>query len=328
MAFVHPRSLPITPAGASGRTADGNAKAGASVIRRPRRGVGRRTVQKEFREIDKLKRGPCMDTAYTRRLATTLALSALALLTLPCNPSRADFDSGRAAYLRGDFGDAYDMFLPSALEGNAKSGIGLGLLLARGNGTDVDIVRSYSWFNMATLRSQGEHPIVRILAQTNRDYLLKQMTAEQAARARLLSAMMLATPARPAAAIPAATLKADPAKPVVKLAGFSPAAGKLSKALAAAPVVAEPAAAPPALYQVQLAARRDGSSKELLSDWSRLSRTHRVLKGLKPQVVRLDLGDFGVYQGLRAGPFDTSRDAHVACNALIKADQDCFVVMK
>jgi hypothetical protein len=269
-----------------------------------------------------------MDTASTRRLATTLALGALALLTLPATPSRADFDSGRAAYLRGDFGDAYDMFLPSALEGNAKSGIGLGLLLARGNGTGVDIVRSYSWFNMAALRSEGEHPVVRILAQTNRDYLLKQMTAEQAAQARLLSAMMLATPARPTVAAPAAALKADPAKPTVKLAGFSPSNGKLSKAPAAAPVVAKPAVASPAHYQVQLAARRDGSSKEALSEWSRLSRTHRVLHGLKPQVVRLDLGGFGVYQGLRAGPFDTSRAAHAACDTLIKAGQDCFVVMK
>ncbi len=270
-----------------------------------------------------------MNTAYTRRLAATVALGALALLTLTSTPSRADFDSGRAAYLRGDFGDAYDMFLPSALQGNAKSGIGLGLLLARGNGTGVDIVRSYSWFNMATLRSEGEHPVVRILAQTNRDYLLKQMTTEQAAQARLLSAMMLATPARPKVAAPvAAAIKADPAKPAVKLAGFSPSGGKLSKALAAAPLVAEPAAASPALYQIQLAARRDGSSKEALSEWSRLSRTHRVLKGLKPQAVRLDLGDFGVYQGLRAGPFETSRGAHVACDALIKAGQDCFVVVK
>ena len=127
-------------------------------------------------------------------LFATGALSALAFVLMPNSPSRADFQSGREAYISGDYVKAFEEFLPSAMQGNVRSRIGLGLLLARGQGMKPDFVGSYAWFDMASVEGNGEHVVVRILARTNRDFLRKHMTDEQVARAKLRSTMILATP--------------------------------------------------------------------------------------------------------------------------------------
>ena len=236
-------------------------------------------------------------------------LSVLAFLVMTCGSSRADFEAGREAYLRGDYTEAFDQFLPSAMHGNTRSRIGIGLLLARGQGTKADYIGSYSWFDMAADEASGEHVVVRILARTNRDFLKKQMTAEQVAKAKLRSTMILAPPGR--------------RNDLVHL-GFHPTRAK--RPLNGAPANTDPNAA--ALYRIQLAALPNGYPTELRSLWSRLAGRHAFLSRLEPVLVRLDLGDAGVYDALRVGSFDDPRNAYVTCDRLIADSQDCFVVAK
>lgn len=255
-------------------------------------------------------------------------LATLAFVILPAGPGLTDYQSARDAYLRGDFANAFELALPSALEGNARSRIGLGLMLARGEGMKTDIVRSYSWFDMAAADDVRNHAVIRILARTNRDFLGKQMSAEQLERARLRTAMMQATPHTMAFQSKAGLSTSSKARKKLASLSKAPAPAKSATLAAAGRVSAvgvEPAAAS---YHVQLAARRSGSTDQLRSEWSRLSGRHSTLGKLKPALVRMDLGAFGVYEGLRAGTFNTSQEAYVACRTVIENGDDCFVVAK
>jgi hypothetical protein len=271
-----------------------------------------------------------MTGARASRLITIPALSALAFLSIPCSPGRADFESGREAYLRGDYANAFDYFYPSAMHGNTKSRIGLGLLLARGQGTKADYVGSYSWFDMAADEANGEHVVVRILARTNRDFLKKQMTAEQVARAKLRSTMILATPEIVKHPAKSASRTGRSARTLDRAPADAAAhAGKSFKA-SAAPASDRTRAGPneAAHYQIQIAALPDGYPTELRSTWLRLTRRHSFLRRLQPDLVRINLGDSGVYDALRVGPFDNPRSALATCDVLIADSQDCFVVGK
>lgn len=255
------------------------------------------------------------------------AFSTLAFLFLPSSSSLADYQSARDAYLRGDFANAFELALPSALEGNAKSRIGLGLMLARGEGMKTDIVRSYSWFDMAA--AEGGHPVIRILARTNRDFLRKQMSAEQLAQAKLRAAMMQATPETLNIASKLGfSLASKAQKRPASLTDASAPANGATAALAAAGSSTAGLEHAAALYYIQLTALRSGSTNQLRSEWSRLSSRHSALAKLEPALVRMDLGALGVYEGLRAGAFETSQQAYAACSALIENRQDCFVVAK
>ena len=249
----------------------------------------------------------------------TGALSALALVLIPSSPSHADFQSGREAYLSGDYAKAFEQFLPSAMQGNAKSRIGLGLLLARGQGIKADFVGSYAWFDMAAAEAIGEHVVVRILARTNRDFLRKHMTDEQVARAKLRSTMILATAETLKVPAPLGSRQArHTRKQIQKPADTSTRPNDRANA--------DPNGATP--YQIQLAALRNGYPTELLSIWSQLTHRHAFLNQLHPVLVRIDLGNSGIYEALRVGQFDSPRSAYVTCDVLIEDSQDCFVVAK
>jgi hypothetical protein len=269
----------------------------------------------------------------SRRFAFFTALpflSAIAVVLLPCERSLADYQSARDAFLRGDFASAFELALPSALEGDPKSQIGLGLMLARGAGVKADIVRSYSWFDMVASQPEPKYRLARMLASVNRDYLRKQMSAEQLAAARLRTAMMQATPTTVAnAAQLGFSLASHAGKIPSSLAnGSAPTNGAAASAVAAsrAPFALLQPNTP--LYRIQLAALPVGNTERLRSEWSRLSSRNAALSKLQPLLIRMDLGDFGVYEGLRAGPFDNAMQAFVVCSALLKSGQDCFVVAK
>ena len=114
---------------------------------------------------------------------------------LPCfaAPGFAGFEAGRDAYIRGEFSLAYQEFLPPAKDGDSKSRIGLGLLHARGQGVPRDLVKAHKWFDLAARQDKVEHPVIRILAKTNRDYLAKRMSPEQIAEAGIQAAMISPT---------------------------------------------------------------------------------------------------------------------------------------
>jgi TPR repeat protein len=252
-------------------------------------------------------------------------LAALALFLIPCNQSRADFDTGRAAYYRGDYGIAFDEFLPSALQGNARSQIGLGLLLARGQGTKEDIVGSYSWFDLAQ-GAEYEHWVVRTLARVNRDYLKRQMTQEQVAQATLRSTVLLASPMPLGGPAILESATVQYARDPHSIPGAaSPRAGRAPKTTR---IQTSGSADIDGSYQIQLAALHSGYRKTLQSMWSQLKHRHTVLKELQPQLVRVDLGNLGVYDALRAGSFADAGSANATCTRLIATNDDCFVVAK
>jgi hypothetical protein len=257
--------------------------------------------------------------------STMVVFSAMALFLVPCSQSRADFDTGRAAYYRGDYVIAFDEFLPSALQGNARSQIGLGLLLARGQGTKEDIVGSYSWFDMAQ-GAEYEHWVVRTLARVNRDYLKKQMTAEQVAQATLRSTVLSASPMSLSgpAILESAPVHYSRNRHSIPGAA-SPRAGN---APTAARLQTNGHADLDGSYQIQLAALHSGYRKKLQSMWLRLKHRHAFLRGLQPVLVRVDLGNLGVYDALRAGPFANTGSANATCNRLIDTNDDCFVIAK
>ena len=237
------------------------------------------------------------------------------------NVSYADFRPGRDAYLRGEYSQAFELFLPSALQGSTKSRIGLGLLLARGDGLKADYIRSYSWFDMAVAQGQGEHIVVQILARVNRDYLAKHMTPAEIETAKLRSAMTLAVPE---------TMETT-GRSRLALAHMLPMPVKASARLVPAGSGSNVAIAetePSERYSIQLAALRKGHATDLLLAWSRLAKRHHFLTELEPTLVRVDLKDLGVYDSLRAGPFATSSGALSACAALAEVKQDCLVVLK
>jgi hypothetical protein len=115
-------------------------------------------------------------------------LLAMALMPLISGPGFAEFDAGRDAFIRGDFAAAYREFLPTATAGDAKSSIGLGLLHARGLGVPKNMVQAHSWFDRAVRNSKGGNSVVRILAESNRDFLAKRMSTEQLAEAKFNNA--------------------------------------------------------------------------------------------------------------------------------------------
>ena len=260
---------------------------------------------------------------------------AAALLLGFVAPSFAGFEAGRDAYIRGDFSLAYQEFLTPAKDGDSKSRIGLGLLHARGHGVPRDLVKAHKWFDLAARQDKVEHPVVRILAKTNRDYLAKQMSPEQLAESRLQAALISPTYKGPAktraradesvARVPFTVHGAAIATPAktrqvkaaaVERQGPEPSKPQIDrgKSTSATPV------------HIQLAALRQGEETEALTAWARMARHHNVLFGLAPKVSRVDLGAKGVFLRLRTGPFENRADARAVCKVLRDARQDCFVV--
>ncbi len=78
-------------------------------------------------------------------------------------------------------------------------------------------------------------------------------------------------------------------------------------------------------YQIQLAAVRTAASAE--KEWSRLrTKNKNLLRKLKLNVVRADLGNQGIFFRLRAGPIANRASATALCQALARAKVGCLVV--
>lgn len=143
----------------------------------------------------------------------------VALCALLCSMSlaAADFDTGCAAFDRGDYGAAREEWAPLAKEGHAKAQFRLGCLYtfgqgvpedhemalrlfrlaadqgdldaqnnlggiyAEGLGVEPDLVQSYMWFELAAERGHE-------MAKSNRAFIAERMSAEQVAEAEDLAA--------------------------------------------------------------------------------------------------------------------------------------------
>ena len=248
----------------------------------------------------------------------TLAIAGLPLLAAP---SLADFDAGRDAFIRGDFAIAYEQFLPPAKSGDSKARVGMGLLHARGLGVPKDYVQAHSWFDLAANQDKHSHPVVRILAETNRDYVAKRMSPEQIAQAKQHSADIDGSVAKPNSVVPGFALAyRGKLPPPSRERAFNGAAAKDPQDGLAGSAKSGSA------YRIQLAAAREATQKRMMRTWTKIAKRHRVLAGLAPSVSKVDLGSKGVFSRLRAGPFDSRSEARAACSTLRAAKQKCFVV--
>jgi tetratricopeptide (TPR) repeat protein len=92
---------------------------------------------------------------------------------------------------------------------------------------------------------------------------------------------------------------------------------------------AEPAAEEPEVEQkatgwmVQIASAT--SEDAAWSTWSKLQKSKKVLHGLKPVVVRADLGSKGVFYRIRLAGFEDQSGAKTACGKLKSAGVSCFI---
>jgi hypothetical protein len=79
-------------------------------------------------------------------------------------------------------------------------------------------------------------------------------------------------------------------------------------------------------FRIQLAAYREADAAT--QGWHKLSRTNpSLLKGLKPNVIRVDLGaDKGVFYRLQAGPLADRETADTLCAELKRQKVGCLVV--
>lgn len=119
------------------------------------------------------------------------------------------------------------------------------------------------------------------------------------------------------AAVPVARPEQEPAKTIADLVA------RTEPKPAAQPAPKAEAAAPAGEWQVQLAAFRDEASAN--EAWKGLQKKFPdALSGLKPTVIRADLGDRGIYFRLRTGDFASKQKADAFCQTLAAKGQGCI----
>ncbi len=111
-----------------------------------------------------------------------LAALILILLTAPVNAQDfdkvvAEFNKGVAAYNRGDYGTALQVFKIVAEQNHAAAQYNLGVMYSFGRGVPQDFVQAYMWFNLAA--AQGNEK-----ASQNRNIVAKLMTCSDISKAQ------------------------------------------------------------------------------------------------------------------------------------------------
>lgn len=137
------------------------------------------------------------------------------------------------------------------------------------------------------------------------------------------------TTAAPPAPVPAVAPVAPPKPAAAPAAPQAKPAAVPPPQVAAAPPPA-PVAAPKALaggdWLIQLGALRTAPDAD--KEWGRIQRAnHDLLATLKPDVVRVELGEKGTFWRLRAGPL-SEQAAKQLCNELKARNQGCIVARK
>lgn len=110
----------------------------------------------------------------------------------------------------------------------------------------------------------------------------------------------------------------------------APAVASLPPAAAPAPAAAKPVLPkkelPSGSYVVQLGAVRSADAAD--KEWSRIQHANaEQLGALKPDIVRVELGDKGTFWRVRAGPL-SEQAARSLCEELAQRNQGCIVARK
>jgi hypothetical protein len=77
-------------------------------------------------------------------------------------------------------------------------------------------------------------------------------------------------------------------------------------------------------FQVQLANSRSEAEAQAL--WKQVASANAALAGKSPQIEKVDIGNFGTFYSLKAGPFPDKAESTKVCNALKRNGIDCLVV--
>jgi TPR repeat protein len=105
---------------------------------------------------------------------------ALAIVALTAPGNAGPYEDGVAAYQRGDYAAALEIWRPLAEQGDADAQFNLGLMYRDGLGVPQDDAATHMWFTLAI--AQGHRN-----AQENRVNLVKRMTHGQIEEAYLMA---------------------------------------------------------------------------------------------------------------------------------------------
>ena len=254
-----------------------------------------------------------------------IALVAVLLVSL-VGLARAGFNEGVAAYNRGDYATALKEFHSLAEQGNTTAQSNLGVMYYHGAGVPQDYAEAAKWFRRAAEQGNttAQYNLGVMYAKGKgvpQDYHEAAKWYRKAAEQGLAEAqnnldLMYAKATISGEDDPNSTeqLSPPPEEPM-----GSPE-----------PVVEPPpeptvTASPITVFRVQLAALHSRADAE--AEWRRLKRANGDLLGaLHAEIMRVDLGDRGVFYRLRAGPLASAAKASALCSRLKAHKLDCFVI--
>ena len=101
--------------------------------------------------MDRAETWPQVRTTVSCLFLCGLVLSIASLTTL----AWADFETGEAAYQRGDYATALREWQPLAMQGNAMAQARLGGLFHHGQGVPQDYVQARQWYERAAARGSA-----------------------------------------------------------------------------------------------------------------------------------------------------------------------------
>lgn len=87
------------------------------------------------------------------------------------------WEDGMAAYNRGDYAPAMEVFRPLARQGNARAQAAIGAMYRRGQGVAKSSARAFMWFSLASARGDAK---ARVKVQE----MSRSMSAGELAQAR------------------------------------------------------------------------------------------------------------------------------------------------
>lgn len=243
-----------------------------------------------------------------------------------------------------DYFRAYDLYEAASEEGDALAPYRLGELYARGFGVARDYGEAARWYALAGARGNAAALVAlgRLYEDgwgVRKDYAEAARLYEKAAaiwRAsgdypmdstfapREVLQLVAPAPAGSSAAAPLPAEQAGAADDAASAGGTAAAPAKKDRPVGCK---AEPPLEPAPALGLHLASFRLPANAA--EEWRRLCALEPALLGdLAPLIVRVDLGEAGVFHRLLAGPFERKEKAAARCRALEARGHFCAVLAR
>jgi len=112
-----------------------------------------------------------------KRLVVAGALVAAAQVLGATGALAGPWEDGMAAYNRGDYAPAIQLFRPLARQGNARAQAAIGAMYRRGQGVAKSSAHAFMWLSLASARGDAR-------AKAEMEEMSRSMSADELARAR------------------------------------------------------------------------------------------------------------------------------------------------